>query len=371
MLRFRNAARPRAVLAWSLIGLAATQLGLGLFLARQPQVREPEYGSLLTGLRAQQADHPGRPLVLILGSSRSANLFRPSPPAAGSDPLIFNFATLATGPVRQLQMLRRLLAQGIRPHAVVAELWPPYLNQHPGCSEEEFIRDRDVQVCDIPLLARFFTDPWPSYAKLAESLIAPAYSYRAKLLGNFSPFLKDPFQVLAGNGLDPPLRAAEVFGWLPALLPRPGPEELRRRLAYAEEFLRIRLADFQIRPVADEALRDFFRTCAQHGIRSVLVLLPDHSAVRACYPSDVVARVHAYLGDFSRQEQVPVIDTRGWISDDDFVDGIHALAPVAAPFTERFRREVLSPLLQGQSLPATRYPAAPERTPPGSGGPQG
>jgi hypothetical protein len=364
MLRFRNAARPRAVLGWALVGFVAAQLGVGLFLVRHPEVREPEYGSLLNGLRVHQREMPGRPLVLILGSSRSANLFRPSPPASHTDPLLFNFATFASGPLRQLQMLRRLLARGVRPHAVVAELWPPFLNQYPGCTEEEFIRDRDLQPADGPLLARYFTNPWPAYVRLAEGLAVPAYSYRSKLLGYFHPFANDPGPGPSGYESDPPPRAAESFGWLPALGSRSDPEEFRRRLAYAADYTRTRLADFRIRPVADEALRDLLRTCARNGIRTALVLLPEHRSLGACYSPGVVARVDAYLAGLSREEQVPVVDTRGWVSDDDFLDGLHALPQAAGPYTERFRREVLPPLLRGDAVPAALSPPAP-------GGPQG
>jgi hypothetical protein len=355
MMRFRTAASPQSILAWVLAWLAASQIGLGLFLARvRPEVREPEYGSLLRTLRARLRENPGRPLVLILGSSRSANLFHAAPPAGPSEPVVFNFATLASGPVRQLQMLRRLLAEGVRPRGVVVELWTPFLNQRPGLAEEEFIRDRDLQLADGPLLARYFTNPWPSYRKLAEGLLLPAFGHRAKLLANFAPFPVRSEAGVPGNWADPPLRAADAFGWLAALAPRPRPEEFQHSLAHAAEYLHTRLADFRIRPVADRAVRELLRTCARHDARAILALLPEHSAVSAYIPAEVKARVDAYLADLAREEQATVIDARDWVSDDDFVDGVHTIGQAAAPFTERFRREVLSPLLAGRRVPAAR-----------------
>jgi hypothetical protein len=366
MLRFRTAARPQSVLAWALGWLVASQVALGVYLARvRPEVRDPEYGSLLHTLRTRMAESPGRHLVLVLGSSRSANLFRPAPPASPSDPVVFNFATLASGPVRQLQMLRRLLAEGIRPRGVVAELWPPFLNQRPGVAEEEFIRDRDLQLTDGPLLSRYFTNPWPSYSRLAEGLLAPVFSHRAKLLANYSPFRGDPEAGAAGNWADPPLRATDGFGWLAILAPRPGPEELRRSLDHAADYVHTRLADFRIRPVADRAVRDLLQTCARHGARPALVLLPEHGSVRACYPAEVRARVDAYLADLAREEQAAVIDARDWVSDNDYLDGVHALPHAAGPFTERFGREVLSPLLVGHPVPAALYPSSPPTQSPG------
>jgi hypothetical protein len=111
------------------------------------------------------------------------------------------------------------------------------------------------------------------------------------------------------------------------------------------------VAEFRIRPVADGALRELLQTCARHAIRVAVVLLPEHNALRPCYLPDVQARVGAYLADLTRQEQVPVVDTRGWVSDDDFLDGIHALPQAAGPYTERFGRDVLRPLLEGRPLP--------------------
>jgi hypothetical protein len=366
MLRFRTAARPQSVLGWVLAWLVASQVGVGVFLARiRPEVRDPEYASLLGTLRARLAEQPGRPLVLVLGSSRSANLFRPSPPVAASDPVVFNFATLASGPVRQLQMLRRLLAEGIRPSGVVAEVWVPFLNQRPGVAEEEFIRDRDLQLTDATVLARYFSNPWPSYARLAEGMLVPVFSHRAKLLAHYAPFHGDAGADVPGNWADPPLRAADGFGWLAILEGPPGPEQLRRSLDHAAEYLDVRLADFRIRPVADRAVRELLHLCARHGTRPALVLLPEHSFVRGHIPAEVRARVGAYLADLSRQEQAAVIDTRDWVPDDDYLDGVHALPEAAGPYTERFRREVLSPLLAGRPLPATLYPPAAAPNSPG------
>jgi hypothetical protein len=358
MLRFRTAARPQSVLRWTLLWFAASQAGLGVFLVRLcPEVRDPEYGPLHSRLHVRLAEMPERPLVLILGSSRSANLFRPSPPAAPSDPVIFNFATLSSGPLRQLQMLRRLLAEGVRPRMVIAELYPPFLNQRPGCAEEEFIRDRDLVVADGPLLTRYFSNPKPAYSKLAEAMLVPAFGYRANLMAQCSPFRADPKPGVPDDWSDPRLRGGEGFGWLAIPWQRLGPELFQRALAYYENFFRPRVADFRIRPVADRAVRDLLHTCAGCGARAVLVLLPEHSAMRACYPAAVGPQVDAYLADLVREESAVIIDARDWMADEDYLDGVHALAHVAGPFTERFRREVLLPLLTGQPVPAARYPA--------------
>jgi hypothetical protein len=367
MLRFRNPARSRAILWWAVILFAAVQVGIAGFITRiRPEVRDPEYGSLFNTLRARLAEAPGRPLVLILGSSRSANAIRPSPPGPG--PLVFNFATVSTGPVRQLQMLRRLLGRGVRPAWVVAEFWAPFLTQRSGFFlEEVYIGDQDVQPPDLPLVARYFAHPGRAYSKLAQGVLVPAFSHRGRLLQHYAPFPKLPAQRQPGDWADPELRKAEGFGWLPAPEPRPEPEKFRRNTAFNAEYTRKGLAAFQVSPVADRALHELLETCTRHGIRLALVLFPEHSSMRACYPPETEARVRAYLADLCR-DQVPVIDTRDWVGDDDFIDMVHAVPQAAAPYTERWGREVLSPLLRGEPLAPNLLlggpPVSPEQPPP-------
>jgi hypothetical protein len=357
MLRFRYApaSRPRAVACGVVLLFAAAQLVLGVVLTRIcPQVCDPEYGSLCKALEARLAEAPGRPLVLVLGSSRCANIFRPAPPGpgtgAGPDPLVFNFGTLYTGPVRELQVLRRLLARGVRPNWVVAEVWTPFLTQRMGFEEEPYIRERDLQPADAALVARYFADPRPAYRKLAAGVLAPAFTYRWQLLEHYAPFRHTPPPRLPGDWSDPTLRTVEGFGWLPIPDPQPDPEVLRTSILGYARCIREVLADFRVSPVAERALRDLLQTCADHGIHTLLVLLPEHSSVRASVPPEVEVQVTAFLADLSREHLVPVIDTRDWLPDEDFYDSRHALPRVAAPYTERFGHEVLRPLLAGRPL---------------------
>src|SRR5262249_50631116 len=125
-----RARRRGAVLGWGLLGFACLQLGLALLLEHHgPEFRDPEYGLKLRCLRQRLAEHPNRPLLLMLGSSRPAVGFRPGvlPPAGDdpdSDPLVFNFALISSGPVLELLCLQRLLDDGIRPDFILVECWP-------------------------------------------------------------------------------------------------------------------------------------------------------------------------------------------------------------------------------------------------------
>jgi hypothetical protein len=362
-LRRRVVSRPRAVLCGAVALYALSQLALGLFLTRaHPEVREPEYGSLCKTLEARLAESPGRPLVLVLGSSRSANIFRPPPPGpdtpAGPDPLVFNCATLCTGPVRELQMLHRLLARGVRPAWVVAEVWAPFLTQRGAAfAEEPFIARRDLQPVDRAVVGRYFADPAPAYHELMMGVLAPAFTHRVQLLAAYSPFVERPAPYVTGDWSNPILRK-EGFGWLPVPDARPDPDVLRVAVARYADMLRGVLADFRVSPAADGALRELLETCARHGTRVAFVMLPEHCSMRACITPAVEARVHAYLGELTRPYGAAVIDTRDWIGDDDFIDSGHALPHVAGPYTERFLREALRPLREGRPLPPHLLPGS-------------
>jgi hypothetical protein len=134
----------------------------------------------------------------------------------------------------------------------------------------------------------------------------------------------------------------------------------RRAIALGQTDTRLSLADFAVSATANAALCELLQTCAGRGIRVALVLGPEHSTMRACFSPQVEATVAAYLGGLSRKLGVPVIDTRGWVPDDDFIDMTHALPRAAGPYTERFGREALWPLLAGRPLdPAIVYPHGP------------
>jgi hypothetical protein len=358
MLRFRHgkASRPRVVLFGTVVLFLAVQLVLGAFVTHvHPEVRDPEYGSLLNSLEARLAQWPGRPLVLILGSSRCANAFRPSPPGPGSeaspDPIVFNFATLYTGPLRQLQMLRRLLARGVRPSWVVAEFWPSFFAPGAIDDEQTYILTRDIQLPDRALVACHFANSQPAYAKMTEAVAVPAFHHRSQLLRCYSPFMDRCMPRLPGDWSPPELRAVEAFGWLPCPEPRPEPEQYRQYITRSLQLIRdTKFAGFRFSPTGDAALRELLNTCSQHGIRTTLVWLPEHSMLRDNYPLEVLARIHEYVAGLVREQQVQVIDTRDWVPDDEFIDLVHVLPPAAAPFTERFRHEVLRPLMEGRPL---------------------
>ncbi len=246
-------------------------------------------------------------------------------------------------------MLRRLLARGVRPAWVVAEVWTPFLTQRKGFAEADYVGKVDLQPADAAVVGRYFADPWPAYSRLAEAALVPAFGLRSQLLAAYSPFVERPAPARFGDWSNPILRV-EGYGWLPAPDPPAAPEIFRDHIRRYQESLRDVYTAFRISLIADGALRELLTTCSRHHIQVAFLLAPEHSSVRACSVAEVQARMNAYLADLTREYGAPVVDTRDWVPDEDYIDSRHVLPPVAAPYTERFTREVLRPLLAGRRL---------------------
>src|SRR5213075_1820404 len=112
-----------------------SQFALAITLEHwRPDLRDPEFGHKLARLHARLEEQPGRPLVLVLGSSRTGVGLRPEvlhrfALPGGQPPIVFNFGLTASGPVMELLCLHRLLEEGIHPDWLVVEVMAPLLNQ--------------------------------------------------------------------------------------------------------------------------------------------------------------------------------------------------------------------------------------------------
>src|SRR5687768_1884754 len=92
----RLASRGRATLLWAMGLFLLVQAGLCLALTFSWPLRDPEYGRRLVSLRQRQRERgPGRPLVVLLGSSRVAMNIRPGLMEVNRrdapGPIVFNF----------------------------------------------------------------------------------------------------------------------------------------------------------------------------------------------------------------------------------------------------------------------------------------
>ncbi len=311
-------------------------------------MRDPEYGYRLTRLRAQQAATPDRPLFLILGSSRTLSgicppALPPWPERAGVEPRVFNFSVLGAGPVRELLLLRRLLAAGHRPDWLLVEVWPPFLPQEGYWADEGHILQKDLRWVDLHVVLRYFAHRGQAVGKLAAEGLLPISGLRSNLLAHYAARLLSPDQRMREE-IDRGLREGEPTGWHP-WLEHGTPEEFRARIPKVMLETKPRLDHFFISDTADRALRELLEECRRHNTKAALILMPEHSLLRSWYTPAVHEQVNAYLNRLRGEFDAPIFDARDWVGDDGFHDLTHMAPPSAAPFTLRLGREFLQPWL--------------------------
>jgi len=354
---YTPARKARRILIWLLLYFGLAQLGLGLFLYRRhPDFCDPVYLHRRRALAARLAEARDQPLVVILGSSRPATGIRPASLAAGwtgpsAPPLVFNFALPGAGPVHELMVLRRLLADGVRPDWLLVEVWAPFMPQKGYIAEEQMLGKLDLYWPDLPVIGRLYHQWWTPFTWALERSVFPAIHYRSRLLHRYVPFLlpKDSsgmFETRTSAWL-----ALDPRGWLPLSDPHPAPDDCRRERSRGECYWRSATTDFHINAVTDEALRELLDLCRQREIKVAFLMMSEPSFVRAWYSPPLKAAFTGYVARLRDRYQIPVIDARAWNPDADFVDAFHLHPDGARAFSERFGREIFQPLLSGRPLP--------------------
>jgi hypothetical protein len=352
-LRFLGARRPsarvtrgesarrsaRAAVAWfvaATLGLSGATLLAADVLT--PAIRDPEYGRRARALQARVAEHPDRPLVLVVGSSRVGAGVCPAAWEAvrpdGRAPLLFNIGRAGAGPVVQLMTLRRVLAEGVRPAVVLLEYWPPLVNEH----SPELIRvpAECLYPGDLPIVRDYWPDAEEAVRRAARGRLNPIFTLRRTLLLQL-----DPVWVPWSGRAEVVLASLDAWGWLPGLdYPLAGCTERDRWLARWEPIYRPQLRAFAARERSECAIRDAVALARDHGAAVGLVYLPEPGEFRGWYSRKAERAAAAHLAELARDFGAPVIDAREWLADALVADGIHLSRIGATEFTRRLGAEV-------------------------------
>jgi hypothetical protein len=332
----------KADLAWFAICFVGLQVGLAAAIDwKLPRLYDEEYGVRLAALRARQAAEPDRPLLLVVGTSRVGMGFAPELlpelcTPSGQRVLPFNFSHLASGPVLNLMLVRRLLAQGIHPQWLVLELVPGSL-----AHESPSMPSTNATAPDLPVACRYFPS-WRILMVYARQRLVPWHKHRAALLRQVAPDWA-PYHDLREKITLNPLGGDR--GWL--LEPSISPAEVQRRTAQVRDIYFDMFQRFHIDPAGDRATRELLELCRREHIPVTLFTTPESSTYRSWYSPAARQEVDAYLARLGSEYGVVVCDTRTWLADSDFTDSHHPLQQGAEHFTRRFGREVLEPLVQG------------------------
>ncbi|MDB5313868.1 MAG: hypothetical protein JWO38_8070 [Gemmataceae bacterium] len=322
---------------------AAVGLQAGAFLAIDvvwPGLRDPEYARRVGRLRERIAENPGRPVVLVVGSSRASMGLRPeaweeSRPARADhpDPLLFNMSLVGSGPMMELMCLRRVYADGLRPDAVVLEYWPPFLREDGPYFEPDRIDHARLSDRDRPLVREYFARPAETERLMLRDRFHPLYETRHRLMAQTLPRWQpwDKRMEMAWGMLD-------EWGWLAGLEEKypPDPKARGVRLAHCGKIYRDQFQGYTIHPLAKRALRESVALARANGTKVAFAYLPEATEFRSWMPPAVEQAAQGYLATLCRELDIPLIDARLWMEDGYLVDGFHLSRQGAAEFTRKF-----------------------------------
>ncbi len=304
---------------------------------------DPTYAEKSERLSALVKNHPGRPLWVVLGTSHvefGLRLWAAEDLLSGSNaPWIFNFGLSGAGVYRQSVVLKRLVADHLKPQRVGIELMGPLM----GRDDEMFADDPRLAMrarrSELDDLCSHSSKPDEIRADWKESRLNPCYEYGMRL----------PDQTLTLRLLPIPgirhfeSHAYDAWGWCTGV-PQSEPEDRYRAgfKAAAGEFVKDFSGNFAISKAVDGELRAALDLCRKEGIEAFLVRMPEARDFQAIYTSQANTALANYVEQIKNEYHVPVIDARSWFPEGkDFLDGHHLNAISAQAFTRQFVQELL------------------------------
>jgi len=302
--------------------------------------RDLEYGKRAVSLKERLAEYPDRPLVLVIGSSRASMGVRPvawesvRPNSPGhADPMIFNLSLVGSGPLMELMSLRRALADGIRPDAVILEYWPPFLREDGPYFEPDRIDHARLGDRDRALVRSYFYKPDNIERQMFLDRLNPLYRNRHRLMAELLPRWQpwDKRIEMGWANLD-------GWGWLSGLEEHYPPDSKMRalRLKHCEPTYVAQFTNYRIDDVAMRALHESVALARSHGAKVAFVYFPEASEFRDWMPASVERMARERLASLQEELHVPLIDARLWMPDGYMVDGFHLSRIGAWEFTKRF-----------------------------------
>lgn len=338
-------ARSRATLLWGVAAVAVANLGLAVGVETVwPQLRDPEYGYRLKYVRQQQRAHPDRPLVLVVGTSRAQNAIDPDamglPDRPGS-PLVFNFGIAGAIPVRERLVLQRALADGVRPAAVVVEVFPPTLPIH-GPADYLFADSAaKLTAGDVRRLAPYVASPAGVARRWARERLNTWEAQQPVILGHLAPRWQ-PWELR----IDHQWRTLTPAGFTPypggLVAERRAERRERMRAEHARYLRRLRVSE-----LSDRSYRDLVADCRARGIPIAFAVLPESPAARGWYAPQSRAVLEGYLHTLREELGCPVFAPPEGYAEEDFADGVHMLPAAAGRYSRELAEHHLKPWLEG------------------------
>lgn len=334
-------AKAQFALAAFVAVFAAANAALAVALdTRLTILRFPEYGHRLASVRQLQAEHPDRPLALVIGSSRTQMALTPAAmglPDGPGEPVVFNFGLTGALPVHHPLGYHRLRADGVKPAAVVVEIFPALLCVPDAAHTTYAESGAGLTATEVAKLAPDTHETKPQ-VRWARSRAFGLAEYSQGVQRHTIP---DLFP--AGYWFQYDQRFPDRMGFhsFPA---KEIPEEDRRRAtAKAVGAYKSMCREMPISTTAERAYRDVVAACRADGVPVALYLAPESPLFHELYTPESREALARFVRVFADELGVPVFDTfAGW-ENGDFWDGHHMLPGGAEKFSRRLADRHLRP----------------------------
>ena len=339
----RRGRAARRALAWGVAAVALAQLAFATAVETAlPLLRDPEFGYHQLRATDLQAAHPDRPLVLVLGTSRAQNAVDPAAMGfadAPGSPLVFNGGLSGSRPVHLPLNLRRFRGAGVRPAAVLVELFPATL-MVPGPPDYLFAEaEHRLTATEVRHLEPYLGDPAAFWFTWAASRANALHVFRTGVVGSVAP----KWQRVRST--DYPWPTLDRVGFVPYPYDEVPAEHRERRRATMEKHYAGAVHDLRVSPLSDRAYRDLVADCRAAGVPVAFFLAPESPVFRSWYSPAGRAALAAFTRVLSDELGCPVFDAPTDYAEEDFADGHHMLPPAARRFSRDLADRHLRPWL--------------------------
>jgi hypothetical protein len=334
----------RRALVWAAAAVFLTHLALAVAVETSlPHLRDPQYGHRQYRAAELQRAHPDRPLVLVLGSSRTVGAIDPAAmgfPNRPGAPLVFNAGMAGAGPLHMRLNYLRYRAAGVRPAAVLVELLPAALSRADWVEVMRTESAPRLSAADLWRLGPYLDNPLPLYGRWMLGRANSWSALRWVVIGNLAP------EWQPSRLDDPSRRGIDEFGFTPYGYATVSDEQRRRNLEQtAAGGARRNTARIAVSDLTARATRDLVADCRAAGTPVAFFLTPESPEYRSWYTPESRAALAAYARALSGEPGGPVFDAPADYAEDDFADGHHLLRATAARYSRWLADAHLKPWL--------------------------
>jgi hypothetical protein len=344
----------RATLLWFIAFFVLAQVALDLFLlVWHPTLQDNFQTYKLRRIRELAAGEPERPLLVMLGSSRTQHAFQAGLlnglPGPGGKPLLaYNLGVPTSGQIHACLYLRDMLEGGVRPRLLLVEFSPMLLNEpREGVySEEGWTLGPWLSLPQLAHCWPYFARPADKAVEWLRARLVPWYILRSEILDADRQQACRRGRIHAEQGHDP-------WGFLHHTIAF-NPQQREFCVSLNACSWRPTLSKFRVGPGPLRAMRDLLETARRQRIPVVLVLMPESNAFRSWYSPPDLAEALRLFSELRDAYATEAIDAYRWLPDEDFNDGHHVDEKGARAFTMRLIEE-LRPILArlGEATPSS------------------